>query len=60
MNKIYNMSKQIEFNNLTYKFKDENLAPIDFTGFRGPFTIYENIKNGNISSEKRKSKSKAI
>ena len=56
MNKIYNMSKQIEFNNLTYKFKDENLAPIDFIGFRGPFTIYENIKNGNISSEKRKSK----
>ena len=60
MNEIYNMSKQIEFNNLTYKFKDENLAPIDFIGFRGPFNIYENVKYGNISTGKSKSKSKAI
>ena len=42
------MSKQIEFNNLTYHFKNANLASINFIGFRGTLNIYENIRNGNI------------
>ena len=54
MDKINNMSKQIDFNNLTYYFKDRNLTSINFFGFGGPFNIYENIKNGNISIEQTK------
>ena len=31
---IHNISKQIDFNNLIYYFKDENISPIHFIGFR--------------------------
>ena len=48
------MSKQTDFNNLTDKFKDENLTLKHFIGFIAPLNIYENIKNGNISIEKAK------
>ena len=46
---IYNISKKINFNNLTYHFKGSNTAPIRFIDFRGPMHIYTEIKNGNIS-----------
>ena len=52
------MSKQIDFNNLTHYFKDQNIAPINFISFRGPLHYYENIKNGNISIEKAKENQK--
>ena len=45
MDKIYNMGKQIDFNNSTYYFKSENFIAINFIGFRGPL---------NISIEKQK------
>ena len=49
---IYNISKQIDFSNLTYYFEDKNITPINFIGFRGPMHIYNDIKDGNISIEK--------
>ena len=49
---VYNISKEINFNNLTYHFKGSNTAPINFVDFRGPMHIYNEIKNGNISIEK--------
>ena len=45
----YNASKQIDFNNLTYKFKDESVDPINHIDFKDPMHIYNNIKNGNSS-----------
>ena len=51
-NKIYNMSKKIDFNNLPYKNKNKNLVPINFIRVIGPLNIYENVRNGNISIEK--------
>ena len=48
---IFNISKEIDFNNVIYYFKDSNLPPINFIGFRGPLNIYEEIKNRNISIE---------
>ena len=48
----YNASKQIDFNNLTYKFKDESVDPINHIDFKDPMHIYNNIKNGNSSWEK--------
>ena len=47
---ICNIAKQIDFNNLTYYFK--NYLTINFVGFRGPMYTYNNIKNGNTSIEK--------
>ena len=46
------ISKGIDFNNLTYHFQSSNIAPINFTKFRGPLHIFEEIKNGNISLQK--------
>ena len=36
---IYNISKKIDFNSLTYPFKGPNLAPIIFIDFRGPIHV---------------------
>ena len=49
---IYNMSKHIDFNKLTYYFKDQNISPINFVGFRGRMHIFNNIKNADTSIEK--------
>ena len=49
---IYNVSKEINFNNLAYHFKDSNTAPINFIDFNGPTHICDEIKNGNISTSK--------
>ena len=46
------MSKQIDFDNLTYYFKGPNFALINFIGFRGPKHVYDNLKNGNTSISK--------
>ena len=49
---INNASKQIDFNNLAYCVKVQNIAPINFISFKGPMHIYNNIENGNKSVEK--------
>ena len=49
---IYKMSKQIDFNNLTYYFKDQNIDPINFINFNGPIQTYNKIKYGNIPIQK--------
>ena len=54
MYEMQKMSGDIEFNKLTYYFKNQNLAPLNFIGFRGLLNIYEKIKNGNISIKKAK------
>ena len=54
------MSKQVDFNNLTYKFSSPNLSPINFIGFKGSIHICNNIKNGNTSIEKYRKRPKAI
>ena len=52
ISEINNISKEIDFNNLTYYFKGQAIPPINFIGFRGPLNIYKEIKNGNITLEK--------
>ena len=54
MYEMQKMSGDIEFNKLTYYFKNQNLAPLNFIGFCGLLNIYEEIKNGNISIKKTK------
>ena len=41
---IYNMSKQIDFNNLTYYFKDQNITPINCFSFKGSLHICNDIQ----------------
>ena len=51
MEEIHDLSKQIDFNNLTYRYKC-NTAPKTFIGFKGPLGFYKNIKEGYITLEK--------
>ena len=39
MGEIYNLSKQINFNNLPYYFKSKGISPIGFIGFRDPLNL---------------------
>ena len=49
---IHNISKKMNFDNLTYHFKGSNTETINSIDFGGPTHIYSEIKNGNISVEK--------
>ena len=41
---IYNISKELDFNNLTYRFKGPNIASKNFIEFKGPMDIYNDTK----------------
>ena len=51
MEEIQDLSKQINFNNLTYRYKG-NTSPKPFIGFKSPLGFYENIKEDYITLEK--------
>ena len=52
MEKIKNISKEIDFNNLTYYFKELNIYPISFVESKGPFHTSKKIKSDDISLQK--------
>ena len=52
MAEIYDLSKRIDFNNLTYYFKGKDNVPINFICFKGPLHFYTNIFNGDTNIEK--------
>ena len=41
---IYNISTELDFNNLTYRFKGPNIAQKNFIEFKDPMDIYNDIK----------------
>ena len=45
-------SNETSFINLIYYYKNPNLSPKNFIGFKGPIHIYSNIKNGETSIKK--------
>ena len=49
MDKIPDLNKQNDFNNLIYYFKRES-DPKNFISFKGPLSFYKNIKDGYISA----------
>ena len=51
MGEIQNLSKQINFNNLTYFFQS-NSDPKRIIGFRGPLGFYKSIKDSYTTQEK--------
>ena len=52
MDEIQNLSKQISFNILIYYFKSKSSSPINFINLKGPTRFYENILDGNTTTEK--------
>ena len=56
---IQDLSKQIDFNNLTYHFQG-NTASKTFIGFKGPLGFYKNIKKGYITLEKAEENKKNL
>ena len=52
LNEIQEIRKKIDYNNLTYNFKDSRISSINFIKFKGPFGIFREIRDGNISLTK--------
>ena len=53
MEEMQCLNKQIDFNNLTYKYEYKGkFAPKIFLAFKGPLGFYENKKEGYIILEK--------
>ena len=51
MEEIKDLSKQIDFNNLTYCYKS-NTGPKTIIVYKGQQGFYKNIKEGHITLEK--------
>ena len=45
--KIRESYKPIDFNDLTYNFKDSRIDPVSFIKSKGPLHIFKNIHNGD-------------
>ena len=45
--KIRESYKPIDFNDLTYYFKDSRITPVGFIEFKGPMHIFKSIHNGD-------------
>ena len=43
--------KPIDFNDVTYNFKDLRIPPVSFIKFKGSFHIFKSINNGDIPLE---------
>ena len=52
LNEIQEISKEIDFNNLTCYFRTASFSPINFIKFKGSFGFFKEIKNDNISLKK--------
>ena len=53
MDKILEMSKEINYNNLVYHFEGPT-NPINFAIFDGPVYTYDQLKNGDTTLQKVK------
>ena len=49
--KIQESYKPIDFNDLTYNFKDLRIPPVGFIKFEGPLHIFQSIHNGDTPLE---------
>ena len=49
LNKIQEMRKEIDYKNLVYNFTSKTSGSINSIKFKGPFGIFKEIKEGNIS-----------
>ena len=49
--KIRESYKPVDFNDVTYNFKDLRISPVSFIKFKGPLRIFKSIHNGDIPLE---------
>ena len=49
LDEIQELSREIDYENLSYDFTTKASGPINFTGYNGPFTIFKKIRDGDIS-----------
>ena len=56
---ISDLSKQIDFNNLSYRYKS-NTARKTFIGFKGLLGFWKNIKEGYIALQEAEIKQKVF
>ena len=62
MVEILEMSREINYNNLVYNFKDSSVSPISFTEFGGPMYTYDQLKKSDktlqqVENEQKKFRS---
>ena len=57
MEEIQDLSQQIDFNNSTYRYKD-NDDPKTFLGYKVPLRFHRSIKAGYITLEKAEEEQK--
>ena len=49
MNEMYEISEKIDYNHLVYYFKRKGSSKINFIKFKGPFGLFREIRDGDIS-----------
>ena len=59
MDKILEMSKEIDYSNLVYHFKGPT-HPVNFAIFGGPMYTYNQLKNGDISLQQVEKQQKIL
>ena len=59
MEDIQDLSKQIDFDNLTYHYNGKT-SPKNFIAFKGPLGFYKNIKDDYMTLEKAEEKQEAF
>ena len=52
MSEIQEISNEIDYTDLIYNFKTKGSAPINFIKFKGPFGLFREIRDDNISLTK--------
>ena len=52
LSEIREIINEIDYNDLIYNFKTKGSAPINFIKFKGPFGLFREIRDGNISLTK--------
>ena len=58
--KIRESYKPIDFNDLTYNFKDLRIPPVGFIKFKGPLHIFKSIHNGDTPLESAENEQKKL
>ena len=58
--KIRESYKPIDFNGLTYNFKDLRIPPVGFIKFKGPLHIFKSIHNGDTPLESAENEQKKL
>ena len=51
IDEIQELSREIDYKNLKYDFKTKASGSINFTKYEGPFTLFKEIRDGDVSLE---------